>query len=206
MQHSPGVSFFLFLTSLKATRSGWSRQSLTSRSAKHLRTQAATISLQESLYPLLPTMLSVCWQVPRQQPSRTRTPLLKRRTAPAELWVVSDDSAVRKPNREKAQRISNTLKWHEIKCLLEFSHSSLSFRTQWRKAAPWRSAPVAHGDCTGLVIEERPICSKGPPLNSVDFTNLPVCAGWKGSAESCASACVWRASFHGATRGTRPYA
>lgn len=123
----PGFLFFLFLTSLKATRSGWSRQSLTGRSAKHLRTQAATISLQESLYPLLPTMLSVCWQVPRQQPSRTPTPLLKRRTAPAELWVVSDDSTVRKPNREKAQRIFNTLKWHEIKCLLEFSHSSLSF-------------------------------------------------------------------------------
>lgn len=58
----------------------------------HLRTQAATITLQESLYPLLPPMLSVYWQVPRQQPSRTPAPLWKRKTAPAELWVASNDS------------------------------------------------------------------------------------------------------------------
>lgn len=62
----------------------------------HLRTQAATISLQESLYPLLPPMLSVFWQVPRQQPSRTPAPLWKRKTAPAELWVASNDSVARK--------------------------------------------------------------------------------------------------------------
>lgn len=72
----------------------------------HLRTQAATISLQESLYPLLPPILSVYWQVPRQQPSRTPAPLWRRRTAPAELWVASNDSVARKTNREKRHTMS----------------------------------------------------------------------------------------------------
>lgn len=54
------------------------------------RTQTATIPLQESLYTLLTTVLSVCRQVPRQQPSRSCG--RRMRTAPAEVWLSSSDS------------------------------------------------------------------------------------------------------------------
>lgn len=105
VQHFPSLDFFFSVTSLRAARSEWSSQSLTGWSVIHLRTQAATISLQESLYPLLPSMLSVYWQVPRKQPSRTPAPLWRRGTTPAELWVASDNSVPPK-NREKRCTIS----------------------------------------------------------------------------------------------------
>ena len=92
-----GATFSLFFSVTHKSESSSMRmkppsQSLTGGSVIHLRSQAATISLQESLYPLLPPMLSVYWQVPRQQPSPTPAPLWRRRTAPAEVWVASNDS------------------------------------------------------------------------------------------------------------------
>lgn len=105
VQHSPRLSVVVgvFSVSHKSeSDSIWMKRSVPrGGSAKHLRTQAATISLQESLYPLLPTILSVYKQVPRQQPSRAPAPLWKRRTAPAEVWVASNDSVVRMTSGEK---------------------------------------------------------------------------------------------------------
>lgn len=98
VQHSPRV----FFSVTHKSESGSIRMKPPSPSQAdqiHLRSQAATISLQESLYPLLPPMLSVYWQVPRQQPSRTPAPLWKRKTAPAELWVASNDSVARKTEK-----------------------------------------------------------------------------------------------------------
>lgn len=121
VQHSP--SFFFFSVTHK---SGWSSQSLTGWSVIHLRTQAATISLQESLYPLLPSMLSVYWQVPRQQPSRTPAPLWKERScACGTLGRLGQ--FCRPKHREivarSVPRHVNALRRFE-KCSLQMNHSS----------------------------------------------------------------------------------
>lgn len=133
----------------------------------HLRTEAATISLQESLYPLLTTMLSVYWQVPRQQPSRTPAPLWKRKTAPAELWVASNVSVARKTQKNLTRWVLRTLNSFKKMLIVSLmipvphsSHENCSNNTEilceGGKPTPRRSSPVAHGDDTRLVIKERP--------------------------------------------------
>lgn len=125
------LCLFLLLTSLRVARSGWSSQTLTGWSVIHLRTQAATISLQESLYPLLPSMLSVYWQVPRQQPSRTHAPLWKKRNCACgtlgrreHFCRPKDREIVTRP----VPRNLNALRRCE-KRWLQFNHSSPSFQS-----------------------------------------------------------------------------
>jgi len=145
-------------------------QPLTGGSVVHLRTQSATMTLQESLYPLLPTMRSVYWQVPRQQPSRTPATLWRRRTAPAELWVSSNDSVAPKDEQRNASHDECRANMNALETFkrwfLQFNHSSFPFRS-WQlftqmhfekggKAAPRRSSPVKHGDGTRRAIDERP--------------------------------------------------
>lgn len=169
MQHSPRV-FFLSCYSQLWERLGLDEapQSLTHGSAIHLRTQAATISLQESLYPLLQPMLSVYWQVPRQQPSQTPAPPWKRRTAPAELWVASNNCVVPKHRNalhDECRGVWALCRHSKNACcslitpVPRSSDENSSCNTE-RLCAGAKGAlsllPVAHGDGTSLAVEKRP--------------------------------------------------
>lgn len=121
---------FLFLTNLSAARSEWSSQLLTHWSVIHLRTQAATISPQESLYPLLPSTLSVYLRAPRQQPSRTPAPPWNRRDCACGTLARLGRFCLSPPLREtgdtRSERNLNALRGFEKMRLLRFNHPSVS--------------------------------------------------------------------------------
>lgn len=144
---------------------------------------------------------------------------LWRRTAPAELWVASNDFVARKANREKrygmtAGEYERTNSEKAYCCFItpvphsvhENCSNNRHALCEGGKAAPWCSSPVAHGDGTSLVIEEGPNLLKRVLCYTVFIYFFIVCAGWKCGAESRVSTCVWRPPLNGATRGTRRYA
>lgn len=124
VQHSLSFFFFFLLTSLRAARSGWSPPvPLTGGyTCEHRLLQLACRSLC-----IPPPKASRCYLSTAKYHSNSRAglpaPLRRRRTAPAELWVASNDPIYRPEDTQRdATRGRGCARTSDIQ-KMQFNHS-----------------------------------------------------------------------------------